>query len=115
MKIAKILLDLGYTIVPEVHDYHVEFKVYKFVCEQGGVFEYQKADSESMNLTTNLDEAEVYLRGSVKWDGCSNWHFDEQDRVMLHFCDHGDLLNLGVVMATCWEMAEELCPNFDRG
>jgi hypothetical protein len=55
-----------------------------------------------------FDESEPYLHGYVKWDGCSNWYFDEQDRVMLHGCNKSDLLRLGQVMGECWDWAAEL-------
>ena len=32
-------------------------------------------------------EATPYAHGSIKWDGCSDWFFDEQDECMLHFCN----------------------------
>ena len=52
-----------------------------------------------------MEDADVYLHGSVKWDGCSNWYFDQQDRVMLHGCSRADLVNIGEVMAKCWDYA----------
>jgi hypothetical protein len=61
----------------------------------------------------SINESEPYLHGNVKWDGCSNWYFDEQDRVMLHGCNKSDLLRLGQVMAECWDWAGELLgPNW---
>ena len=60
-----------------------------------------------------MDESEVYLHGIVKWDGCSNWHFDEQDRVMLHGCSREDLTNLGELMAKCWDYAKENLESWD--
>ena len=28
-------------------------------------------------VTTNINDAEVFVTGFIKWDGCSEWHFDE--------------------------------------
>jgi len=84
--------DLGFTIVAFTDgDYMVDFHVYEIDCEEG---------------------AEPYLHGHVKWDGCSNWHFDEQDRAMLHCCSREDLTRIGEVMAACWDWAAELCPKW---
>lgn len=55
-----------------------------------------------------VEEAEVYFSGQVKWDHCSNWQFDEQERVMLHFCCRDELLRLGEALAGCWDWAKEL-------
>jgi len=97
---------------------HVDFEIYEI--------EGWTSDSEpklplwpilgatsNIELTEDLCKAERFLHGSVKWDGCSNWHFDEQDRVMLHGCNRLDLLRFGAVMAVCWDWAAELCTNWD--
>lgn len=35
-----------------------------------------------------LDNSEPWLTGSIKWDGCSNWIFRDQEHgVAIHFCD----------------------------
>lgn len=57
---------------------------------------------------TELGEAERYLHGNVKFDGCSNWHFDEQDHTMLHGCSRADLVNIGRLLALCWDTANRL-------
>jgi hypothetical protein len=35
------------------------------------------------------------------------------EQVMFHGCDKDDLLNLGRVLAECWEWASQLLPNWD--
>lgn len=32
------------------------------------------------------DKASTYAHGSIKWDGCIDMAFDEQNECMLHFC-----------------------------
>jgi len=109
--------ELGFTIVAVPHSHHVEFTVYDVEAwqegEKSGVFDmplWHKAGTGSYPAPVDtLDEAEPYLHGSVKWDGCSNWHFDEQDRAMLHGCCRKDVLRFGEVMALCWDWAADLC------
>ena len=112
--------DLDFTVVAEVHDYRVEFKIYE-ICglEEGetkGVYDrpvWGKAGAVSSgHVVDTIEESEVYLSGHVKWDGCSNWHFDEQDRCMLHGCGKADVQRFGDIMAACWDWASELCPNW---
>jgi hypothetical protein len=62
----------------------------------------------SMDFTVDLTTADTYLSGSVKWDGCSNWSFDEQDRGMLHFCAKQDAIALGTLMGYLYDWAKEL-------
>ncbi|CAB3754323.1 hypothetical protein LMG29542_02315 [Paraburkholderia humisilvae] len=88
---VKHFQDLAFTVVAEVYRGYVNFTLYNI---QGwaegdttGIFDVPKwcpADTGTSCVEpTQLQDAEIYLHGSVKWDGCSNWHFDEQDRVML--------------------------------
>lgn len=105
--------DIGYTVVAEAHSHHVSFKVYEvFGTDSNGIVLWKASDTFGNAPCDKLEDAEVYLHGDVKWDGCSNWHFDEQDRVMLHGCSRGDLTNIGEVMARCWDWTKEVLPNF---
>ncbi|WP_197962677.1 hypothetical protein [Burkholderia cenocepacia] len=109
---------LDFTIVAEVHESRVDFFVFDIIGWTGGrldstpLWRRHRAESSS-DLVEDISHAERYLHGRVKWDGCSDWYFDEQDRVMLHGCSRSDLQRLGDVMAACWDWASELCPNFD--
>lgn len=104
--------DLQFTVVAEVYSHWVDFKVYDMVAwaddapawSGGGGF---------FNPVDTLEEADVYLHGSVKWDGCSNWAFDEQDRVMLHGCSRENVQRFGDVLARCWDWTAELLPNWN--
>jgi hypothetical protein len=71
---------------------------------------YPVPDQHRFEPTPNFAEAEILLSGSVKWDGCSNMNFDEQDRVMLHFCSKTDAANIGVLMTRLYEWAAEIIP-----
>jgi hypothetical protein len=107
--------ELEFTVVAKPHSHHVEFTVYDIEgWSESGEPVWHKADSDRYPDPVNtLEAAESYLHGSVKWDGCSNWHFDEQDRVMLHGCGRRDVLRFGEVLAMCWDWAAELCPNWN--
>jgi hypothetical protein len=112
----------GFTIIATSFEHHVVFVLYDMI----GVFEgddsnlaWQKIGAVSSpdpvyrsdfpDVLSALAQAEIYLHGSVKWDGCSNWHFDEQDRNMLHGCSRRGVQRLGDVMALCWDWSAELC------
>ena len=106
--------DLGFFVTAEPFDYYVEFKIYQVegVMENGQPLFHQLGAISYPAPVDQIEEAEIYASGSVKWDGCSNWRFDEQDRVMLHGCNKDHLLNLGKILAECWEMTADLCPNW---
>lgn len=104
----RFLKDLGYLVVPTVTEWLVAFKVYEAcLCGDGSLVYPDNGD-----FLDSVEAAPLFLHGEVKWDGCSNWHFDEQDRVMLHQCSRGGLEGIGKLLVTCWDMAKELMPNF---
>jgi len=108
--------DLEFTVVATPHEYHVDYVLYEIAgyTEPGNKPLWPKKGADpGPDFVESLDDAEPYLHGHVKWDGCSNWSFDEQDRgVMLHGCSRDDLLHLGEVMARCWDLTKGLCPNW---
>jgi hypothetical protein len=117
-KQIKTIKELNITIVAVPHDYYVEFLVYNIDYWEerleGDVPFWHRAEAPcTPDGVPSLEAAEAYLSGSVKWDGCSNWHFDEQDRCMLHGCSREHLVRFGEMMAFCWDWAAELCPNWD--
>lgn len=109
----KHLPELDFTIVAVTHECHVDFKIYEVLgWAEGatpGVYDVPEFyTTENNSLVESIQEAAPYLRGSVKFDGCSNWYFDEQDCVMLHGCTRQGVLRFGEVMAACWDWAAEI-------
>ena len=49
------------------------------------------------------------IKGSVKWDGCSNWHFT-YPTYPLHFCSRNEATWFGEFMAGLYTWAAELMP-----
>ena len=106
--------DLGFTIVAQKQAFGVDFILYDITgedCDGGALSWLEYGATSSHETTYDLSKAQPFLHGGVKWDGCSNWHFDEQDRVMIHGCRREDLTRIGEVMARCWDMAAEMLPN----
>ena len=107
--------DINYVIkAVNVASHYVEYEIYELLgITEGGAVLYKLQDSPTCVPTQDIKEAALYCHGSVKWDGCSNWYWDEQDDCMLHGCTQQDLLNLGIVLTRCWEWTAELLENFD--
>lgn len=109
--------DLWYTVEATVGEYSVGFHIFKIEAYEGLTQDdsplYDKKEQEfSGDHTSDITEAEVFCHGNVKWDGCSNWYFDSQDDCYLHGCEREHLVNIGLILAACWDMAKELCPNW---
>lgn len=60
-----------------------------------------------------LDDATVYVSGSVKWDGCSNWDFGCAE-CLKHFCSREEAAELAVVIDRLYVLAAEHIPAWDR-
>lgn len=112
-KIA-ILENLGMAIIAEPHEYRVDYSIRELVGESDtGEPLYQKRNSNSSpDPTLEIEESEILIEGHVKWDGCSNWDFKLSQDCMYHACSMEELLNIGLVLATCWTMTKELCENW---
>jgi len=104
--------NLGFTIAAVTHQHMVEFKIYD-LASLSQPYLYRCDRDSSPEFTESLDEAEIFVQGRVKWDGCSDWYFDEQDRAMIHGCSRSDIQRLGDVLSLCWDWTAELCPEWD--
>jgi len=112
--ITKHFRELMFTVVATPHTYHVDYKIYDtfgYSWHEGSFDKpvYPLAEGGLSDITGDLGKAEMYIHGSVKCDGCSNWHFDEQDRLMLHGCCKSDVQRFGDILAICWDWTSELC------
>lgn len=103
-----------FTIVATPHEFRVEYIIYEILgrCEDGEVLWHKDGASCSMDQADGLEDAEVFISGQVKWDGCSDWNFDANEGCMIHMCDKDGLVSIGRVMAECWDMTKELCTNW---
>lgn len=107
--------DIGYVVwarIGEANDCYVDVKAYAINArDTDGIYLYQRAGAtNSMDLVESINEAELFLSGSVKWDGCSNLRFDEQDHVMLHFCSKKDAVAIGTLLGRVYDIAHDILP-----
>lgn len=102
--------DLQFSVVAEVYSHRVDFKIYDMVAWADDTPSWSGGGS---CFVGTLAEADVYLHGFVKWDGCSNWHFNEQDCGMLHGCSRENVQRFGDVLGRCWDWTAELLSNWD--
>lgn len=67
----------------------------------------------SNEMTRDPADADVFLEGDIKWDGCSNWDFPGVADCMLHFCDLKQASGIGRLMQRMYEIASMRIPSFD--
>jgi len=117
MSETKHFMELGFTVVAEPNEYHVDYTVYDHDgvnVEDNSPRFHRRGATSSPDMVESINDAEIFLHGYVKWDGCSNWYFDEQkDGMMLHGCYRLDVLRFGLILAECWDWTKDLCPAWD--
>ena len=102
----KINQDLNYTIVlQKMSAFTVNFVIYKnFGLDTNNIMFYENKLDE---LTSNLDEVLPFIKGEVRFDGCSNFEFRDQE-TMIHCCSREDLVNIGLILGECHDFAMEV-------
>ncbi len=112
-KITRHWDDIGYTVVISPREYIVEFWVYEITGRtHDGNRSYEK-DEKFPCITDNVEEADVYFQGSVKWDGCSNFHFLGQDDYLQHVCDKDGIRKISEMMLRCYDLGKEFVNNWE--
>ena len=61
---------------------------------------------------TTVENADVYLSGAIKWDGCVNWSFGEQD-VAEHYCGLDEARTFLKLWERLYEIAAREIPAWD--
>ena len=111
----KHIREFGFTIVATPRRHSVDYVIYEHegYTSAGDPLFHERGALMAPKPVETIEESEPYLHGSVKWDGCSNWHIDEQDRNMIHGCSKEDLTRIGCILGVCWEWTKDLCEHGD--
>ena len=112
--------NLGYSIVATVAEptqYHVEYAIYShdgLMYDQSGnatvpIF-HKRGSGCYPDPVESLEDAGIAIKGSVKWDGCSNWDFSSEEMILFHGCNKQTLVNIGLILGEAWDWTKELIP-----
>jgi len=114
--------DMNYTVRAKVEESNVTYEIFRISAtslpnaEHPDVtYSWRLNGSRTQpSFADNLDEAEVFVQGYVKWDGCSNWIFPENTYgCMFHACDKQTLVNIGLILGACHDWTSELLSCWD--
>lgn len=85
------------------------FEVFAIAYEdQDGGIGFECAGISSEDRTTDdIAKAYTFASGDVRFDGCSNVWFDEQERCAVHTCSRRDLENIGTMLTRVHGLASE--------
>ena len=107
--ITKTFEDIRYTVTMIPSEYHVDFTAYSIVgveAETTRPLYWPYGASTAFPGTTDPNQAEWLVRGSIKWDGCSDLEFNSED-CAIHLCGPTDAIEIGVLLGRVYEMARE--------
>lgn len=92
--------------------YHVDFTVLKLHgLDDAGAPMWQRADSHfSPDPVGDIDLAEWYMRGTLKWDGCVDYEINRAHS-SLHACDLQHFRDLATLWEHVYAMAAQLMPD----
>lgn len=110
--------DLEFTCRLRAYEYHADFELFEQMSLPGEKpTEYTRRGANFTGDTvTDLDKAELFADGGVKWDGCANFMFNQDSQgspTNLHTCSRKALMNVGLVLARVWDEAAKLVPKTD--
>lgn len=60
-----------------------------------------------------MEDNEIFIRGSIKWDGCSNINFGDADGY-LHLCGNKYFKDMKNVLDAVWKKAEQEIETFNK-
>lgn len=64
------------------------------------------------NFTTSFEEAEQFLSGEIRYDGCSNWNW-HTDKCMMHCCGRQAALDIGRLLEHLYDITEQRLPTYN--
>jgi len=102
--------DIGYTIQAEYKEHVINFIVYRnmtYGLSEDEPVSWLKKGGGWQEETSIIEEAEDYVHGFIKWDGCSNWEYSKDTDIMIHFCGSNEAEFAAKVIPLCYKIASE--------
>lgn len=84
-----------------LEDHYLKFQIYKIL-------------SWEPRGNNSPIESELYLSGSIKWDGCADICFGDEENGYIHLCGKRDLIVHNKVMVKLYEYAEKNIIKYDE-
>lgn len=105
--------EFGFTVVAHVKQFVVEFEVYEIFGTDDGSIVWVSVKGDEYVGVDQLADARLFLKGEVKQNGWSNWHFVVNEEALITRSTRSCLTDIGEIMAKCWDIAKDLIPTFD--
>lgn len=112
--------DIGMSAVTCSDEYEMSFKLHTHMSQdiwQSGKkiadrdFLRKNGNGNSFDTVIDINDAEVFMSGYIKWDGCANLRFDEQDRGLIHICGEENFEDIAEAVHRLYELARTTITN----
>lgn len=90
-----------FTVEAIKKEYHVDYKIYEGI-----------GHLDELDKVPDYDGEEPIMVGYIKWDGCSNWKFQEVS-YPLHFCSYAEVKDFANLFPKLQEWTAELMAGND--
>jgi hypothetical protein len=115
----QIIRDVGNSgnyeiVVTERHSHWLGFNVYQVLgrTESGARMYNRDGYSSSPDPVEDRTVAQVFISGSIKWDGCSDMSIDDEP---LHFCGRDNVEEFAALLSAIYDLAAELIQSYEGG
>lgn len=104
--------EFGFRVAWEYQPHWCDVKVYEIVSrgmDANKTPMFRRKDArDSEDLVLDIEQAEPYLQGYLKWDGCA-----ELDMGCPHWCGEQDFIQHAMLLNYLWQRAHQLMDNSD--
>jgi hypothetical protein len=99
--------DDNFTVVYDIENVSVDFKVYEIIAnDDKPYYEGIGGCGADDKMTQDIEKANIYLTGKVKWDGCSHYYFGDEG--YMHLCGDNSIIELSKIIkkvyCRCYEL-----------
>ena len=107
--------DMQLTVKYEFSPTWTDFEAFQIIyTDDNGTHGYErKGATSSGDEVENISEAQPYIRGVVKWDGCSHYYFGDEEGY-LHLCGKYDIKHITEAIRKIYERSGELMTSRDE-
>jgi hypothetical protein len=109
-KVERVFEDLeSHIIAGLANSVVMEYEVRDLIFADDGNGSPYKFRSEDGDLTSDATKAEILVKGTIKWDGCSHNNFGDENGY-IHACSRSEIVRLGEMFNRLFDIAQELMP-----
>jgi hypothetical protein len=110
---TQLYKDLGYVVLYGVERHYITFMVFEILSLEPKILLHAKHEDSRPNPVETFEDAEVFLAGRIKWDGCADLNWAPDDDGYHHYCSRKQATEIGTLLHRIYELASDAMPNYE--